>query len=171
MTCDLNTNINISTPSNFRMTFPKLPQQTSLARNNELALNTHGIILPALSLNYEEIHWEGAKRFVAQNQIMFDQLQTQFLVDSKFLNWTLLFEWMTYISNNKDIMGRDYAKYAVDATLAITDNFQNEILSVKFAGIWPLNLQEVSFSMREGEVFVESGASFVYDYLEIKRTQ
>lgn len=168
MTCDLSVNIDIATPANFRIVFPKLPQQTTLAANNELILNIYGIVLPGLSLNNEDIHWQGAKRSIAQNQIIFDQMQTQFLIDSKFLNWQLLYEWMTYISDNKDKMGEEYHKYAVDTSLSITDNFQNEILRIVFHGMWPLNLQEVSFSMREGEVFVEGGATFIYDYFTVR---
>lgn len=83
MTC-APTNINIATPANFRLVFPKLPQQTSLAANNELILNTHGVILPSLNLNFEEMAWQGTKRKVAQNQLEFEQLQTQFLIDSQF---------------------------------------------------------------------------------------
>ena len=171
MSCDLSANIDIATPANFRMAFPKLPQQSSLAANNELILNMYGIILPAISLNFEEVHWQGSKRSVAQNQAMFDQLQVQFLVDSKFLNWQLLYEWMTYISDNSEKMGEEYHKYAVDATLSVTDNYQNEILRIVFSGMWPVNLQEVSFSMREGEVFVEGGATFVYDYFKVRNTR
>jgi hypothetical protein len=75
---------------------------------------------------------------------------------------------MTYISDNKDKMAELYQNYAVDASLLITDNFKNEIIKIVFVGMWPLNLQEVSFSMREGEVFVESGATFIYDYFEVR---
>jgi hypothetical protein len=167
MTCET-TNINIATPANFRLVFPKLPQQSTLAANNELILNTYGVILPSLNLNFEEVAWQGSKRKVANNQLEFEQLQTQFLVDSQFLNWVLLYEWMTYISDNKDKMAELYQNYAVDASLLITDNFKNEIIKIVFVGMWPLNLQEVSFSMREGEVFVESGATFIYDYFEVR---
>jgi hypothetical protein len=75
---------------------------------------------------------------------------------------------MVFISNNSDKMLERYANYAVDASLRIMDNFNNDILGVQFIGMWPQNLQEVSLSQKESEVLLESGATFTYDYFTVR---
>jgi len=50
----------------------------------------------------------------------------------------------------------------------IIDNFGADVIAVQFAGMWPTNLQEVSFSMKEGEVQLEGGCTFVYDYFTVR---
>jgi hypothetical protein len=166
--CGFNTNIDKATPTNFELIFPVLPTQALLSAQNELILNLQGVVLPSLSLNPGEVNWQDTKHKIAMGPMEFEQMQVQFIVDSQFLNWKVIYQWMTYISNNKDKMMEEHRKFAVDAALSIQNNFQNEILKIGFVGMWPINLQETSFSTREAEVTIESSATFVYDYFEIK---
>jgi hypothetical protein len=166
--CGFDTNIDKATPTNFELVFPVLPQQITLAANNELSLNLQGVVLPSLSLNPGEVGWQDTVHKIAQGPLQFEQMQVQFIVDSKFLNWKVLFQWMTYISNNKDKMMEFHSRFAVDSALSIQDNFQKEIMRIGFVGMWPVNLQETSFSTREAEITIESSATFVYDYFELK---
>ena len=159
--------LNKASPSNFELSFPLLPGQTSLLANEELVLNIHGTILPALSIPEIVAEWQGTKHKLASSAPDFEIMNIQFVVDAKFKNWQLLFNWMTYITNNKDKMMDTHFTYAVDATLRMLDNFNNTIIAVNFKGLWPTNLQEVTFSHKEGEVLLEGGATFVYDYFEL----
>lgn len=163
----VNVELNKASPSNFELSFPLLPAQTMLHANDELILNIYGVILPAFNIPALEQEWQGTKRKIAGNPAEFEILTTQFIVDAAFKNWKVLFNWMTYISNNKDKMMEFYDRYAVDASLRILDNFNNCILGVNFKGMWPTNLQEVSFSHKEGEVQLEGGCTFVFDYYEV----
>jgi len=159
--------IDKATPTNFELVFPLLPQQLTLGANNELLLNIQGVVMPSMSLAPLEMNWQGTKRQVASTPLEFEQMTVQFIVDSQFKNWILLYKWMTYISNNRDKMLENYSGYAVDSSLSVHDNFQNEILRIAFTGMWPVNLQEVSFSTREAEVTIECSATFVYDYFQL----
>ena len=165
--CGFNTNIDKATPTNFELVFPILPQQVTLAANNELVLNLQGVVLPSLSLQPGEVGWQDTKHRIAVGPIEFEQMQVQFLVDSQFFNWKVIYQWMTYISNNKDKMQEFHSRFAVDSSLSIQDNFQKEIMRIAFVGMWPVNLQETSFSTREAEVTIESTATFTYDYFSI----
>jgi hypothetical protein len=162
------TNIDKATPTNFQLVFPMLPPQVGLKANNELLLNLQGVVMPSVSISPLEINWQGAKRQVAGTPVEFEQMNVQFIVDSHFKNWQLIYEWMMHISNNKDKMIDYYSEYAVDSALSVHDNFQSEILRIGFTGMWPVNLQEVSFSTREAEVTIECSATFIYDYFELK---
>jgi hypothetical protein len=157
-----------ATPANFELTFPILPTQVNLQANEELVLNIHGVVLPAINLNPIDSHWQGTKRRIVDPPIDYEILNCQFIVDSEFRNWKILHDWMVFISNNSDKMLERYANYAVDASLRIMDNFNNDILGVQFIGMWPQNLQEVSLSQKESEVLLESGATFTYDYFTVR---
>lgn len=164
----IDTVYNKANPNNFELTFPLLPAQTTLRANEELILNIHGAILPAISLPEVEVNWQNAKRKIAGGPPEFEILNCQFLVDEQFRNWKLLYNWMTFIANNRDKMAEFHSDYAVDASLRIIDNFGDDVLGIKFISMWPVNLQEVSFSVREGEVQLEAGATFTYDYFEVR---
>jgi hypothetical protein len=164
----VNVELNKANPTSFELTFPLIPNQSTLTANEELVLNIYGCILPAVSMPNLEQNWQNAKRQVAGGPTEFEILNCQFLVDASFRNWKLLFDWMTYISDNHEKMLENYADYAVDTTLRIMDNFGSDVMAIKFVGMWPTNLQEVSFSVREGEVQLEGGATFLYDYFVVR---
>lgn len=160
-----------ATPSNFELFFPKIPTaetvENSLCSTAELTLNIFGVVLPSITLPPIDVNWQGSIRKIAGDPMEFEVLTTQFIVDSSFNNWKLLWNWMRLISNNKDKMMERYAEFAVDATLRIINNFNETAIGVKFVGMWPTNLQEVSFSHKESEIQLESAVTFIYDYFEV----
>jgi len=164
----LSVELNKANPTNFELTFPLVPNHSSIQDAEELILNIHGAILPSFSIPAIESQWQGTVRKIPSGPIDFEILNVQFVVDSQFKNWKLIYNWMAYIADNKEKMLELYQNYAIDTTLRIIDNFNNDILAVDFAGMWPTNLQEVGFSMKEGEVLLEAGATFVYDYFTIR---
>jgi len=163
----ITTELNKATPTNFELVLPLIPTQTGIVANTELILNIHSVVLPAVSIQQIEIDWQGSRHKIAGTPMDFEILTVMFNVDASFRNWKLLFNWMKHISNGKDKMAEFYREYAIDASLKITNNFNQDIMAVKFSGIWPTNLQEVSFSHKEGEILLESSVTFVYDYFTI----
>lgn len=164
----IDTVYNKANPNNFELTFPVLPEHTSLQSNEEFMLNIYGTVLPSVGLQAIDINWQNAKRQVAGGPTTFETLTVQFSVDEQFRNWKLIFNWMTFISDNHEKMAENYSDYAVDSTLKIIDNFGNDVMGIKFVGMWPTDLQEVTFSVREGEVLLEGAATFAYDYFVIR---
>lgn len=162
----LSVEMNKSSPTNFSMVFPILPVRSSLSANEEFTLNIHTTVIPGVTLDLLERRWQSAKANDI-GMMEFQQMNTGFLVDSQFKNWKLLFEWMSYINNNKDKMIESKQNFGVDGSLIITDNFQSNILLLRFVDIFPMDLSEVSLSYREGEVVLESNVTFAYDYYEI----
>jgi hypothetical protein len=146
----ISTELNRATPTNFEMVFPLLPPQTGIEANKEFTLNIHGAILPAVSIPNEIAGWQNSVHKVAGGPVDFEIMNVMFLVDAQFKNWKLLWNWMAYIANGRDKMAENHSKFAVD-----------------FKGMWPTNIQEVSFSYKEGEVLLESSVTFVYDYFTV----
>ena len=164
----INATLNKSSPSNFQLFFPKLPTEISLEATKELTLNIYSTIVPSLSLDVTSMPWMGAKIFQESGGITYDPWNTSFLVDSDFKNWKVLWYWLTYILNNKDIFGRNRDEFVVDATLHVTDNFDEAIFKLFFVNVWITSLGEITLSTREGENVLECQATFQYDRYEIR---
>lgn len=157
-----------SSPANFQLVFPKLPSETTLAATEELTLNIFGTIVPGMTLGAIEQRWMGAKYWVDDGNVDFEVWNVDFVVDSEFTNWKTLHKWIITINDNNAKHGDLPSNYAVDATLRVTDNFNNEVLRIHFSNVWPQSLGEMSFTTREGERNMECQASFVYDRYELK---
>ena len=161
-------NLGKATPSNYELIIAKVPTEDSISAINPLVLNVFSTVIPGVSLS-EEVHgYQAAQTKHAQAPMLYEQLSVGFVVDSLFENWKLLTEWMKFINDNSEKMAERHKIYAVDATLAITDNYRKAIMAVRFVDIWPITIAEVSLSQREGETQVECSATFNYDYFLIE---
>jgi len=165
---DANVSLNKAAPTNFMLSFPLLPTQTSLSGGIPLVMNIFSAVVPSISLNTEEKMWLNTKVKGTQSPMEFDPWLVSFVVDDYFYNWKLLFDWMSYISNNVDKMSEREFNFKVDASLTLLNNFQEKILNIKFVGIWPSTLGEISMNQREGDVSLESTVNFNYDYFEVE---
>ena len=159
-----NFNIDKGTPSNFRLIFPLIPENTTISANNPFIMNIHSVIIPSVSIAEEPHHWQGNRTKRGLIPLEFDPWLVSFVVDSELENWKLLFNWMTYINNNFNKIAEEHGNYAVDASLVVFDNYGSSVLELRFVDIWPSTLGEISFSAREGDVVLESTCNFTYDY-------
>ncbi len=161
-------NLNKATPSNFELIFPKVPTSENIQDMQGLTLNIHTTVIPSLTLDTEEINWQGGTAYQDIGSITYEPWLVNFTVDSTFTNWTTLYKWLTFINNNKDRYGRERDQYKVDATLRILDNYRQEILVMDLIGVWINMLGEISLTYREGSQNLESAANFIYDRYEIR---
>lgn len=164
----LNVQLNKSTPSNFRLVFPMLPNQSSIGAAEELILNIHSTILPGMALNPGEINWVNTKGKNAEGPIIFDEFNVDFIVDSELKNWKVLYNWLTYITNYTTKINEEYKDFSVDGSLQILDNFNSEVLRIGLTRMWPMAIGAITLSNRDGESVLECSATFSYDYYEIK---
>jgi len=165
---DANISLNKAAPTNFVLSFPVLPTQTTTSGSVPLVMNIFGAVVPSISLNSEEKMWQNTKVKGVQSPLEFDQWLVNFVVDDYFQNWKLLFDWMAYINNNKDKMMEREINFKVDASLILLNNFKTKILNITFVGIWPTTLGEVSMNQREGDISLECMVNFNYDYFEVE---
>lgn len=164
----LNVQLNKSTPSNFRLVFPMLPNQSSISAAEELILNIHSTILPGMALNPGELNWQNTKAKNAEGPIIYDEFNVEFIVDSELKNWKVLYNWFTYITNFTTKINEEYKNFSVDGSLQILDNFNSEVLRISLIRMWPMAIGAITLSNRDGESVLECSATFSYDYYEIK---
>jgi hypothetical protein len=160
--------LNKASSFSFELIFPLIPVQTELRSNDEFVLNIYETVLPGVTLGVEDLRWQGGVIHAASGELTFEPWNVNFVVDSEFKNWQVMFKWLTFINNNKDKYIDEYTKYAVDATLKVIDNFQDHKFSLFFVDVWPNSLGEINMTYREGETILEAQTSFVYDRFEIR---
>jgi len=161
-------NLGKATPSNYQLLIPKIPTEESIHALSPLILNIFSTVIPGVSIS-EEVHgYQAAQTKHAQPPMLYEQLSVGFVVDSLFENWKILTNWLKYMNDNSEKMAEEHKNYAVDATLAITDNYRKPLMAIRFVDIWPITIAEVSLSQREGESQLECSATFNYDYFLIE---
>ena len=111
------TSLNAASANNFQLVIPKLPHTESLDESREFILNVYGTILPGVSLDAEDHHWQGWASKRLDGKMNFTDVTMNFSVNEKFSNWITLFDWMSFINNNKDVMSGHPREYTVDAFL------------------------------------------------------
>lgn len=161
-------NLDTASSQNFRLVFPIIPVSSVLTDNKTLTLNIFSTVLPSVTLNTEERPWQGGKIIEQIGKMTFEPWIVSFTVDSNFNNWRLLFRWMQYINDGSDKWAELGSNYMVDASFQALDNWENRIFEVMFRNTWITSLGEITFSYREGETYIESQATFVYSYYELK---
>lgn len=159
--------INTASSNNFQLAFSKLPIDDFVDRS--LMLYIYDTIIPGVSFNEATINWQGWKHKLITDSLNYDPWSVNFTVDEKWENWNKILEWLKSINNNKDIAGSNIGTYAIDASLIIYDNYERRVMNIKFSSIAPITLEAVTLSYRDGESYLESGCTFVYDYFEIER--
>jgi hypothetical protein len=162
------TNLDKAAPNNYQLIFPALPTEDSISANNPFVLNIFSAVIPSVSIAEEELRWQSNKTKRGLIPMEFDAWLVNFVVDSNFENWKLLFTWMSYINNNWNKIAEEHKNYAVDASLVITNNYRRPVLNIVFVDIWPNNIGEVSLSQREGDIQLECIVNFTYDYFYIR---
>ena len=162
------TDINRLTSSSFQLSIPILPGQTSLAGMSVLKLNIFGTIIPTLTLESIEGRWQNNKFLYQSGGLTFDPWEISFVVDSHLTNWRILFSWLTFITDNINIPGKIPQDYMVDCSLKVSDNYNTEMVALKFRNVWIQSLGQISLNQREGDLILESTATLYYDYIQVE---
>lgn len=161
-------NISKATSTEYALVIGKIPNNPAFHATDTLRLNVYSLNLPSVTVENSEYNWQGKHVEYHTGGITFDPLNINFLVDSNFANWRILFDWMMYIADNKTRPTNVPNNYVTDANILVYDNFGTIKITVTFKNLWIQTLGELSLSTREGETLIESNAIFQYDRYEIK---
>jgi len=162
-------NLNKSVSANYELMFPVLPVSGGVKDSEVLTLNIHGTIIPAITLATVESNWQGGLYPMAISGLVFEPWYVNFVVDSNWSNWYMLYKWITFIDDGETRYGRPTNEYFVDATLNIYDNSNNRIMGIKIINIYPTSLNEVTLSQREGQENLSCGVNFNYTRIGVER--
>lgn len=169
LTCPLPENINPLSPNGYMFTLQRLP---------ELSYFCQEVSLPAITLPEATQLSPFTKIPISGDQIDFDTLRVQFLVDDKMANYRAIHDWIVglgFPENNSQytqvIEGStmpglsEVAKSVSDATLIILGNNNKPIQAIQFADCVPESLESITFTSNTQDVqYLIGSASFRYSY-------
>ena len=157
---------NVASGNNFQLHFPVLPFSTTLQDSKDLTLNIHNVVIPSMSFDSTPISWQGWDTKRADGNLIFTDFTFDFMLDEEFKNWSILFDWMTHINNNKDVISKHPRTYTTDAYIAVMNNYGKTILKLKLINSFPMDLGAVTMSYRDGETYIECSSTISYDRME-----
>lgn len=156
-------NLNSSTPSKFLLSFPFIPgNDKSVEISKQLVLKIYETIIPSVDLSTEKLNFHGNSVRTNSGEITFSDWEITFNVDSTFTNWKILLNWIFFINNNRNNIGKSIYDSTTSASIVILDNNDNNVLTLKMNHVWPYRLGDVKLSYRDGEQLLICNASLAY---------
>jgi hypothetical protein len=164
----LNTQVNKASSFSFELVFPLIPLQDNIRDNKEFIINIFETVVPGVTLDASQERWQGGIHNMATGALTFEPWNVNFIVDSEFKNWRIMYQWFMFINNNYDKYIDEHDNYSVDASLRVMNNFQKQVFSLYFVDVWPTSMGEIQLSYRDGEPNLETQVSLAYDRYEIR---
>lgn len=155
--------ISTAQPNKFQIIFPLLPFETTTVNQKKFALNIIDGLIPSYNLSVEEVWYRGGNFKTEEGFESFGDWTTKIKLDSSFIAWKVMYDWMKNIADNKEKHGVYDQSYSTDAFLYVFDNFDNQILEIKFENVWPSVLGDVTFSYEDSDNLLTTEITFQYD--------
>lgn len=145
----LTTNKNFLSPIGFQL-------KIDSTRYPNLEYFCSGVTLPSLGVSEVQTPYGSINTSEPGDRLTFGDLVIKFNVTEDMDNYIETYDWI------RSLVVDDYA-YKADATLAILSSHNNVTREVKFDGIFPVDISEITFSATETEVaYVEANVTFKY---------
>ena len=162
---NLPTNINYLSPVGFRFTLANFPDVNYFCQ----AAN-----IPGLSIGGIDIGTPLRNIQIAGDEVSFEELTIQFVVDENMKNWISIYDWIISIGTPTQESIRKYVKLDAqdektqDATLTVLTSNMNPQMHFRFQDCVPLNLSSIEFDSKASDVdYVTATVSFRYDVYTI----
>lgn len=167
LTCPLPENINPLSPNGYMFTLQRLP---------ELSYFCQEVSLPAITLPEATQLTPFSRVPISGDQLEFDTLRVQFLVDNGMKNYRAIHDWLvglgfpenngqyTQVIEGSDMPGlSEVAQSSSDATLIILGNNNMPIQAIQFTDCVPESLESITFVSTSQDVqYLVGSASFRY---------
>ena len=169
--CPIPSNINPLSPNGFLFTITKLP---------EVSFFCQQVNLPGIMLGEPEFANPFSKQPIPGDNITFDVLNVQFLVDEEMKNYTAIYDWLIGLGfpenydQYKELVGSrargesELRANFSDATLIILGANNTRIKEVYFKDLFPTSLESLIFSTTNNDVnYLVGSAQFRFGYYKI----
>jgi hypothetical protein len=163
------TNVNPLSPNGYLFTLQRLPTLSYFCQE---------VSLPAITLPEATQLTPFSKVALAGDQIDFDTLRVQFLIDDKMENYKAIHNWIIGLGFPEDYAQytaiidsvttaamSEVAKSSSDATLVILGNDNNPIQTIQFVDCIPQSLESITFTSTNQDVtYLIGSVTFSYSY-------
>lgn len=153
--------LNHTSSNRATLVLSNLPNTTFTAVDYDLP----GIHLPAAIQNTP---WSNAPHF--GDQVEYEPLQIDFIVDEFMSNWLELFDWITGNGGSGDDNNRVYRFKDIDAILTIYNAHNNPVLRFKFKNCVGTDLSGVNYNQAAMETETRKSTLVIsYHYFTVER--
>lgn len=122
------------------------------------------IAIPTLNMTAAEVPYQGVNFTTTGERITFGELTITANVTEDFDNYIETFDWMQKLANAK---GKDAEDAKEDASLMIYTSHNNISKEIKFKGIFPTSISELTFDTKVEELeYVQMTIGFSYTTFE-----
>lgn len=160
-------NTNLLQPTKFLLTFDRIGAATYFCQS---------VNIPGVSVGQAPINFPSMTVYSPGNQMIFNNLNVNFIVDESLVSWQNLYDWFRSFAspdgtderNLKTSLQNQYNKqdkrqYS-DATLTVLNNLNNPVVRVQFTNVFPVSLSDITFDTRmSADDIITADATFVYD--------
>lgn len=138
---------NTARPSNYYMTFQRLPGVT---------FHLQSVTLPTVTIPEVEVANPMVQMQIAGTNITYDNLNLSFIVDEGFYNWNEIHKWMMdFWDPESGSITSQLDSLESEAYLHILSNNGNPIREINFHHCWPTSLSSVEMTtMADAEPIV-----------------
>lgn len=155
LSCPVPANVNPLSPNGYMFSIQKLPELTYFCQQ---------VNLPAASIGTADFSTPLVRIPVPGENIEYEQLRVEFMVDSKMANYKAIYDWMKGIGfpeSNADYDNwavtdpnsiSEFSKMTSDATLTILDNNNNTSATIAFSNCFPVSLESLQFVSNNDDV-------------------
>ena len=160
-------NTNLLQPTKFLLTFSRIGAATYFCQS---------VNIPGVSVGQAPINFPSVTVYSPGNQITYNTLNVNFLVDEALVSWQNLHDWFrsfaspdgTEERNLKTRLQNEYTrqdkKQYSDATLTVLNNLNNPVIRVQFTNVFPVSLSDITFDTRmSADDIITGDATFVFD--------
>jgi hypothetical protein len=160
-------NTNLLQPTKFLLTFDRIGAATYFCQS---------VNIPGVSVGQAPINFPSITVYSPGNQITYNNLNVNFLVDEAVISWQNLYDWFRSFAspdgtderNLKTALQNEYSnqdkKQYSDATLTVLNNLNNPVIRVQFTNVFPVSLSDINFDTRmSADDMITADATFVYD--------
>jgi len=152
----------------------------SLKRTPNIEYYIQSATIPSISLNPTEMATPFSRLYLSADHLEFGEFSLTFRVDEDMSNYREIYNWMIGIAfpdnftEHANLVNRrqgDTSGIYSDATLTILNSTSNPNVTVQFEDIFPTNLSEIVFDVRNVDVvYAEATVTFRHKRFTISLT-
>lgn len=152
----LDPNINLLSPTGFKMVFAK-PELKGL----EFYLQS--VDLPTVSVGEANFATPKLNVYLGGDKLMYDPFTANILCDEKMDNFAAVYKWL-----NDTVNVHDYKSLLSDASLIIMNSNNQQTRTIEFKNCYPNSMSGIAFDVGQTEIqYASFTVTFRYDYYTV----
>lgn len=132
--------------------------------------------VPDINIKAQSIPYAGGNLYISSHtKTPYNPLRISFRIDSKYLNYFTIYEWINFIYNESEghfdaenlTKSKSFESYAVPVSIVGMDEYNNPIIQWIFTYAFPTELSSISMDYTNSNE-IECSATFVFSQMKVR---